>query len=109
MRVATKDGRQYSGAVVEASDAHITVARYGKNIKISKGNVARVYYLRQKPLSDNTEYWVQECAFLPLCMLNPNLWPYVLNIGVKFPVLLYDSSMPEDDAPVECKTRVPWR
>jgi len=39
--------------------------------------------------------------------IDPTLWPYLLHIPPKIHVLLYDSSMPEDDSPVECKTRTP--
>ncbi|HLY66169.1 MAG TPA: hypothetical protein VKU60_11600, partial [Chloroflexota bacterium] len=77
----------------------LTVEQSGKRINICKGDVSRLYYIRFKPMTDSAKYAAQEMA-LP----DPELWWYMLNLEGKIPVRLYDSSMPEDNEPVKCKT-----
>jgi hypothetical protein len=97
LRVVTKDDNQHEGAAAQVGDSEITLDKKGKPEKIQKGDVARVYYVRLKPLSDSARYSDEE--HFPL---NPELWPYYWNIGVHMPVLLYDSSAPEDNSKIVC-------
>jgi len=102
-----KDGKRHKGKLVEVSDKHVKLAHWNKISEIGKGEVSQVYYIRSAPISDGAQYTLQEMGWAGL--VDPELWPLMLHIPPKIPVLLYDSSMPEDDSPVECKTRVPWR
>jgi len=43
-------------------------------------------------MSDGLVYSAQEFA-----VIDPRLWLYWLNIGVKIPVLIYDASAPDDN------------
>jgi hypothetical protein len=97
LRVIRKDGSQHEGAAAQVGDSEITLDKKGKPEKIQKGDVARVYFVRLKPLSDSARYSDEE--HFPL---NPELWPYYWNVGVHMPVLLYDSSAPEDNSKIVC-------
>lgn len=97
-RVVTKDGKQHAGTV-KADQSGITLSTNNKSETIRKPDVARVYYVRLKPLSDSARYSDEERF-----PLNPELWPYYLNIGVQMRVLLYDSSALEDDSKTVCST-----
>jgi hypothetical protein len=101
----TKDGKRHKGKLVEVSDKQVKLAHSNKTSEITKAEVSQVYYIRSAPISDGAQYTVQEMGWIGL--VDPELWPYVLHIPPKISVLLYDSSMPEDDAPVECKTHIP--
>jgi hypothetical protein len=69
-----------------------------QNGQRSKGNVAKVYYVREKPVGDFTQHSGEELFFF-----DPTLWPYLLRISPKISVLLYDSSRPESNAPIGCR------
>jgi hypothetical protein len=98
VRVRTTSGRKYDGKLASASDTSITLMHPGGNINLAKADITQVYYVRYKPLSEGAEHSAQEMFFV-----DPRLWPYFLNISAKIPVRLYDSSVPEDNAPVQCK------
>jgi hypothetical protein len=100
LRVLTKDGSQHEGAAAQVGDSGITLDKKGKPEKIQKSDVARIYYVRLKPMSDSARFSDQETF-----PLNPELWPYYWNIGVHMPVLLYDSSVPEDNSKIVCSER----
>ena len=99
----TKDGRRHRGKLAEVSENYAKLRQWNKTVGIPKNDVAQVYYLRYTPPSASAMYAAQEMFFL-----DPDLWPYMLGIAPKIPVLLYDSSMPENNDPVECKSN-PWR
>jgi hypothetical protein len=98
VKVLTRSGQEYEGKLVSASDIGMTLTHPSGNINLAKENIARVYYLRYKPMSEGAEHSAQE-----MFVIDPRLWPYFLNISAKIPVRLYDSSMPEDNIPVQCK------
>jgi hypothetical protein len=100
VRVLTKDGREYEGKLVSTSDAEMTLIQTTGNMKLIKEDIAQVYYVRYKPLSEGAEHSAQE-----MFVVDPRLWPHFFNISARFPVLLYDSSIPEDDSPVQCKNK----
>ncbi len=97
LRVVTKDGKQHEGSADQVGEAGMTLVKKGKSVNIAKSDVARVYFVRLKPLSDSARYSDEE--HFPL---NPELWPYYWNIGVHMPVLLYDSAEPEDNSKIVC-------
>lgn len=99
MLVITKDGKRHNGKFVEVSESRLRVALWNKTVGIAKDDVACVYYVRTKPLTDEMVYEVQE-----LVLLDPRLWPYLLRIPPKISVRVYDSSVPEGDAPFQCKS-----
>jgi hypothetical protein len=97
LRVVTKDGSQHEGAAARVGDSDITLDKKGKPDNIEKSDVARVFYVRLKPMSDSARFSDQETF-----PLNPELWPYYWNIGVHMPVLLYDALAPEDNSKIVC-------
>lgn len=101
VRVLTKDGREYEGNLVSVSETEMTLMQTTGNTKLVKEDIAQVYYVRYKPLSEGVEHSAQEMFFA-----DPRFWPYFLNISAKISVRLYDSSVPEDDSPVQCKNKL---
>lgn len=97
LRVVTKAGKQYEGSADPVGESGMTLVKGGKTVNILKNDVAQVYYVRLKPLSDSARYSDEESF-----PLNPELWPYYWNIGVHMAVLLYDSSVPEDNSMIVC-------
>jgi hypothetical protein len=100
-KVLTKNGRAYEGKIVSASDTGMTLLHPVGNTNLAKEDIAQVYYVRSKPMSEGAEHSAQE-----LFVVDPRLWPYFLNISPKISVRLYDSSMPEENAPVQCKKQL---
>jgi preprotein translocase subunit YajC len=100
VNVLTKNGRVCQGKVVSTSDTGITLMHSNCDINLAKEDIAQVYRVRSKPMSEGAERSAQE-----LFVVDPRLWPYLLNISAKISVRLYDSSVPEDDSPVQCKNK----
>jgi len=98
VKVVKKDGQTYEGRLFQISDSQIEIDRTGGKLEIAKGDVAQVYHLRPKPLTDSEKYSTQEDFWI-----DPRLWPYYLHLVPRLPVRLYDSSLPEDNAPVRCE------
>ena len=97
VKVVKKDGQTYEGRLFQISDTQLELDRTGGKLEIAKADIARVYYLRYKPLSDSEKYSAQEDFWI-----DPRLWPYYLHLVPRLPVSLYDSSLPEDDAAPRC-------
>ena len=93
----TNDGRRHWGKLVRVADDGVKLKHWTKTTQIHKGDISQVYYVREKTLSDGAEYSAREMVFL-----DPRLWPYLLHIPPKVSVLLYDSSLPEDNSHVKC-------
>lgn len=100
--IVTTDGKHHNGKLGAVGESQVTLTRSGREVKFSKSDIRRFYYVRSKPLSDSGAYAAQEAVFL-----DPELWPYLLRIPPKVRVLLYDSSVPEDNTPFHCKND-PW-
>jgi hypothetical protein len=98
VRIVKKDGHKYEGRVFRISDTQLELDRPVGRLEVSKADVAQVYYLRYKPLTDSEKYSAQEDFWV-----DPRLWPYYLKLSPKMPVRLYDSSRPEDDTPSRCE------
>lgn len=94
----TKDGTGHKGRFSDVSDNDVKLMHGTKTVHIAEKEVAQVYYLREKPVGEGTEYAAQEMAFV-----DPLLWPYLLHVAPRFNVRVYDADMPEDNAPSECR------
>lgn len=101
--VLTKAGAHYKGKLLSTSSTMLSVGRQGKATQIARDRVSRVYYVREKPMTDGMIYSCQELTFL--AFLDPRLIPYILHIPPKTSVPLYDAARPEDDTPYSCKRR----
>ena len=98
-------GRQklQSEAPYEVSDQGITLQSSEESTKISKSEIAQVYDVVVKPLTANGEYLAEELG--PMIIFDPDLYVYALHLEHYVPVLLYNSSDPEDDFPIQCVWR----
>jgi hypothetical protein len=99
--VLLKSGKRDSGRFVGLSGVDLTLDRKRKTVSVSKGDVAKVFYLRGKVLPPGYEYMLHEGGPIPLWLVDPPVWPYVGADRIRVPI--YDSSMPEDNAIVTCK------
>jgi len=93
-----KDGKKSQGRLSTVSEKQLELDGPSGKLKIAKAEIAEVYYLRVKPLTDSEKYSAQEDFFY-----DPRLWPYYLHLVPRLPVRLYDSLLPEDNAPVKCE------
>lgn len=98
VKVVKTDGETYEGRLLITFEAQIELDRKGGKLEIAKGDVAQVYHLRPKPLTDDEKYSAQEDFWI-----DPRLWPYYLNLVPRLPVRLYDSSLPDDNTLVRCE------
>ena len=98
VKVVKTDGTTYEGRLSTVSETQLELDRTGGKLEIAKRDVARVYHLRPKPLTDTEKYSAQEDFWI-----DPRLWPYYLHLVPRLPVRLYDSSLPEDNTPVRCE------
>lgn len=98
VKVVKTDGKTYEGRLSKISETQLELDRTGGKLEIAKADVAEVYHLRPKPLTDSEKYNAQEDFWI-----DPRLWPYLLHLVPRLPVRLYDSSLPEDNTPVRCE------
>jgi hypothetical protein len=100
VKVVKTDGKTYEGRLSTISETQLELDRTGGKLELAKGDVAQVYHLRPKPLTDSEKYSAQEDFWI-----DPRLWPYYLHLVPRLAVRLYDSSLPEDNTPVRCSRR----
>jgi hypothetical protein len=98
IKIALKSGVSIKGEIANSSDSGITLRPAGGS-DIPKETVARIDYIRPKPIPEADQYMARET---PLVWLDPRLWPYLVNIGVLMDVRLYDAGLPEDNTPLHC-------
>jgi hypothetical protein len=98
VKVVKTDGKTYEGRLSTISETKLELDRTGGKLEIAKADVAQVYHLRPKPLTDSEKYSAQEDFWI-----DSRLWPYYLHLVPGLPVRLYDSSLPEDNTPVRCE------
>ena len=98
VKVVKTDRETYEGRLLITFETQIELDRTGGKLEIAKDDVAQVYHLRPKPLTDDEKYSAQEDFWI-----DPRLWPYYLNLVPRLPVRLYDSSLPDDNTPVRCE------
>ena len=99
VKVVKTDGKTYEGRLSTISETQLELDGRSGKLEIAKADVAQVFNLRPKPLTDSEKYSAQEDFWV-----DPRLWPYYLHLVPRLPVRLYDSSLPEDDTPVRCET-----
>jgi hypothetical protein len=98
VKVVKTDGETYEGRLLITFETQMELDRTAGKLEIAKGDVAQVYHLRPKPLTDDEKYSAQEDFWI-----DPRLWPYYLNLVPRLPVRLYDASQPDDNTPVRCE------
>src|SRR5215472_13291700 len=98
VKIVKTSGETYEGQLLAATETQLELDRTGGKLQIAKEDVAQVYYLRPKPLTDSEKYSAQEDFWI-----DPRLWPYYLKLVPRLPVRLYDSSLPDDNTPVRCE------
>ena len=98
VKVVKTGGEAYEGKLLIVFETQLELDRTGGTLELAKQDIAQVYHLRPKPLTDSEKYSAQEDFWI-----DPRLWPYYLHLAPKVPVRLYDSSLVEDDTPVACQ------
>jgi len=102
MSVNTTGGKVRQGRLQQVTDSGITLAdAFGNETSMTKTEVFRVDYIRNRPLSDKQEFYWDELAMLRI--FDPVLYPRLFHLGDTMPVRLYDSALPEDDSPAQCR------
>lgn len=96
--VVTNDGHEHIAKRPTITDARLAVSGVDGD-SISKPEIRQVFYVRLKPLTATAEYAVREDAAL----LTPSVWFGGVFLGT-IPVLLYDSSKPENNSIVRCQS-----
>ena len=98
VKVVKTSGETYEGQLLITSETQIELDRTGGKLELAKEEIAQVYHLRPKPLTDSEKYSAQEDFWM-----DPRLWPYYLKLVPRLPVRLYDSSLPNDNTLVRCE------
>jgi hypothetical protein len=99
LHVITLDGKSHEGQLIGVDDTNLALLDADKRVQLARSDISKLYYLRLKPFSDRAEYVAEE---LPLLwVLDPEVLKYELDI-TRIPVLLYDSSAPQDDSAIAC-------
>jgi hypothetical protein len=102
LSVTGKDGKLHRGNLSSITEDDITLADpFGALAVFPKAEVSYVDYVREKPLNDTEEFHWEELAMLRI--FDVNLYPRLFHSGDTMSVRLFDSSIPVDDSPVQCK------
>jgi hypothetical protein len=100
--MTTKDGVAHRGILSQVTEDEISLAdNFGKSSSFPKGQVSRVDYIKEKPLSETEEFHWDELAMLRI--FDPQLYPRLFHLGDTIPVTLYQSAIPEDNSMIACK------
>lgn len=97
MRIVTSDGKEHSGEFLGADDSNLRVLKHGKEFSFAKADISKVSVLEFRPISDQGEVAAQE--LFVFAVLDPEVWISC----IRMPVLLYDTSKPEENSPIECE------
>jgi hypothetical protein len=101
VKVVTNAGKTYKlKPPFTVSDDGITTSVSGKSIKLSKGEIVKVYEIVAKPLTDFGAYALGELG--PMLIFDPDWYMYGLHLERYLAVPLYDAGKPEDNSDVEC-------
>ncbi len=101
LKIVTRVGKTYNvKPPYSVSDEGMTLHASGKLMAIPKGEIARIYYVVARPLTDFGEYAIGELG--PMIVFDPDWYVYSLHLERYVSVLLYDASGLEDDSPAEC-------
>jgi hypothetical protein len=99
IKIALKSGATIKGEIASSTESGLTLRGPAGDSDIPKATVARIDYIRLKPIPEADQYMARET---PLVWLDPRLWPYLVNIGVLMDVRLYDAMLPEDNTSLQC-------
>jgi hypothetical protein len=104
LKIVTTVGKTYEATLpYTVSDDGITLHAPAKATKISKSDIALVYDVVVRPLTDTGEYLQGELG--PMIIFDPYLYEYGLHLEQYVPVLLYRADDPEDNTPAQCAQR----
>jgi len=104
LKIVTKTGRTYElKPPFNVSDDGILLSVSEESTKIPKNEIAQVYDVVPKPLTDGGEYAADELG--PMLIFDPDLYVYGLHLEQYVPVLLYDAGKPEDNSPGQCEMK----
>jgi len=104
LKIITTVGKSYKvKPPYTVSDEGITLHTSGESTKVSKSEIAQVYDVVAKPLTDFGEYSVDELG--PMIIFDPDWVVYRLHLEQYVSVLLYNAGDPEDNSPAQCVER----
>jgi hypothetical protein len=104
LKIVTTVGKTYEAKLpYTVSDDSVTLPAPAKATKISKSDIALVYDIVVKPLTDTGEYLQDELG--PMIIFDPYLYEYGLHLEQYVSVLLYKADDPEDNSPAQCAQR----
>jgi hypothetical protein len=95
--IETKAGKSYRVDPMKVTDQQIEFKGLHDNEVLTKSEIATVDYLRMAPISDDTEYLIQETV-----LIAPSVWWAYLGLGRRINVRLYDASLPERETKRVC-------
>lgn len=102
LKVVAKTGETYD--VMQpytVSDDGIAATASGKHVTFSKKDIARIYAVITKPVTDRQGYLLEELG--PMIVFDPYFYEYKFHLEQYVPVLLYDARQPEDNSPGPCE------
>jgi hypothetical protein len=104
LKIVMKDGKVFEvKQPYTVSDEGIAMQLSGKSMNVSKMEIAQIYDIAVKPLSDFREYSLGELG--PLVIFDPDWYVRSLHLEQYVPVLLYDAGAPEDNSLTQCVAR----
>lgn len=83
------------------SDDGIATTALGKHVNFPKKDIARIYAVVTKPVTDRQGYLLEELG--PMIIFDPYFYEYKFHLEQYISVLLYDASQPEDDSTGPCE------
>lgn len=95
-----KNGDHVKGRPSRVTGDSIMLKHAFSRTTYPKSSIATVTYLRVRPETDNFDYLSQEAPYL--LFFDPEFYSRAFRLEGRIPVRLYDSSKPEDDAPLHC-------
>ena len=104
LKIVTTVGKIYEAKPpYTVSDDGITLQISGKSMNISKSEIAQVYGVVAKPLTDFGEYSLDELG--PMVIFDPDWYVHGLHLEQYVSVLFYRADDPEDNSPAQCAQR----
>jgi hypothetical protein len=102
LRIVEKSSKTYDfKRPYTVSDDTIASTVSGKQVKVLKKEIARIYGIDEKPVTDNQGYALEELG--PFLIFDPYFYEYGFHLERYVSVLLYDASRPEDNSPAACE------
>ncbi len=102
LNIVTKSGKTYDlKQPYTIADDGIATTSPEKQVDLPKKDIARIYAIVEKPLTDMQDYDLDELG--PMIIFDPYFYEYKFHLERYIPVLLYDASQPEDNSPAACE------